>query len=502
MDQFSLTRRQAVAALGVAAIMPDAAFAKSSSFSQYDGLGLAELVRRKETSPAELLSWAIANAERVNPKINCLAHTHYDEARAQIAAGLALGAFQGVPFIIKDLGIELAGTVTSAGSLAFKDHMATVDSELVARYKRAGLVIFAKSTSPELGLAFTTESKAYGLTRNPWNLDLSAGGSSGGAAAAVAGGIVPMAHASDGGGSIRVPASCTGLFGLKPSRGRMPMGPTATERWLGLATAHALTRSVRDSAALLDATCGMEPGSRYSAPPPPGGSFLKELDRTPGKLRIALVLTPPSGVPIDPECLAAARATARLCESLGHHVEEASLALDADAMSHGFLAVLMTSVAQALRDRGADRGIPVTAEEVEAVTWVYANEGRKATALMLADGNMAFQSAAIAAANFLTRFDVMLSPTLAKLPAPLGTLGLSPVDLEAYGRAAVAFSPFTAVANMTGQPSISVPLHWTAGGLPVGTMFTGRYGEEAALLRLAAQLEKAQPWAHKRPLLG
>ncbi len=483
-------------------VMPEAAFTGISSFSEYDGMGLADLVRRQQASPNELLSWAIANAEAVNPKINCLAHTHYEEARAQIAAGLPAGAFQGVPFIIKDLGVELAGTVTSAGSLAFKDHRTAADSELVARYKRAGLVIFAKSTSPELGLTFTTESKAFGLTRNPWDPERSAGGSSGGAAAAVAGGIVPMAHASDGGGSIRVPASCTALFGLKPSRGRMPLGPPVTERWLGMATAHAVTRSVRDSAALLDATCGIEPGSRYSAPPPPGGSFLRELDRAPGTLRIALMLTAPTGTAIDAECIAAARASARLCESLGHHVEEAAPALDAQALSDGFLAVIVTSVAQALREWGAERGKPVSPEELETVTWIYAEQGRTAGGLAIADGNTAFQVAATAVAEFQSRYDVLLSPTLARVPAKLGTLGLSPVDLTAWGREMSSYSPFTALANMTGQPSMSVPLHWTPAGLPIGTMFTGRYGEEALLLRLAAQLEQAQPWAYKRPVAG
>ena len=479
-----------------------AAFAKQSSLSQYDGLGLADLVRRREISPAELLGWALANAEAINPKINCLAHIHPDEARSQINAGIAPGTFHGVPFIVKDLGMELSGTVTSSGSLAFKNYIAAVDSELVARYKRAGLVIFAKSTSPELGLAYTTESKAFGLTRNPWNLGRSAGGSSGGAAAAVAGGIVPMAHASDGGGSIRVPASCCGLFGLKPSRGRMPQGPAVTERWLGMSTAHAITRSVRDSAALLDATCGMEPGSRYCAPLPPSGGFLSDLARPLDKLRIALALTAPTGLPLDSECLAAARAAARLCESLGHHVEEASPALDMAALGSGFLTVIMSSVAQALRDFGNERGTPITPEEVETVTWIYAERGRQASALMMADANVAFQAAAKTMADLLTRYDVLLSPTLAKPPAKLGVLGLSPVDLAAYAGEALSYSPYTAIANMTGQPSMSVPLHWSADGLPIGTMFTGRYGDEATLLRLAAQLEKAQPWAQKRPALG
>jgi amidase len=473
---------------------------KPTSYSQCDGLGLAELVRRKDASPGELLDWAIANVAAINPKLNCIAHTHYDEARAQIAAGLAPGAFHGVPFIIKDLGVELAGTVTSAGSRAFSDRVAPCDSELVSRYKRAGLVIFAKSTSPELGLTFTTESKAFGATRNPWNLQRSAGGSSGGAAAAVAGDIVPMAHASDGGGSIRVPASCTGLFGLKPSRGRMPCGPTVTERWFGLATSHAVTRSVRDSAALLDATWGIESGSRYSAPPPKE-SFLAEMNRPPTKLRIAVMLTSWSGSPLDPECQAAAHAAARLCESLGHHVDEASPTIDATALNRGFATVIVTSVAQTLRDRGSERGTPVAPEEIETVTRIYADQGRKATALMLADANVAFQIAAHSMANFLAQFDLLLTPTLAKPPAPLGILGLSPADLGAYAQEVASYSPFTALANMTGQPSMSVPLHWSAEGLPIGAMFTARYGEDAKLLRLATQLEMAQPWMHKRPML-
>ncbi len=472
-----------------------------TSYSQCDGLGLAELVRRKDASPEELLDWAIANAATINPQLNCIAHTHYDEARAQIGAGLSPGLFHGVPFIVKDLGIDLAGTITSAGSRAFSDRRATCDSELASRYKRAGLVIFAKSTSPELGLTYTTESKAFGATRNPWNLQRSAGGSSGGAAAAVAGGIVPMAHASDGGGSIRVPASCTGLFGLKPSRGRMPSGPPVTERWLGLATSHAVTRSVRDSAALLDATWGIESGSRYSAPPPEE-SFLAEMNRPPRKLRIALMLKTWSGSPVDPECQAAARAAAHLCESLGHHVDEASPAIDAAALNRGFATVIATSVAQALRDRGSERGMPVSAEEIEIVTRICAEQGHKATALMLADANVAFQIAAACMANFLARYDLLLTPTLAKLPAPLGILGLSPADLGLYAQELASYSPFTALANMTGQPAMSVPLHWSADGLPVGTMFTARYGEEAMLLRLAAQLETAQPWMAKRPVIA
>jgi amidase len=471
-----------------------------SAFSDYDALGLAELVRRGETHADELLGWAIDNLETVNPRLNCIAHSHYDEARAQIRAGLAPGAFRGVPFIVKDLGISLGGTVTSCGSLAFRDYRPSVDSELTARYKRAGLVIFGKSTTPELGLAYTTESKAFGLTRNPWNLDYSAGGSSGGAAAAVAAGIIPMAHASDGGGSIRVPASCTGLFGLKPSRGRMPCGPRTTERWLGLSISHAVTVSVRDSAALLDATCGIEAGSRYSAPAPPAGGYLAALERPPRALRIALMLDSPTGSPVDPACLAAARQAASLCESLGHRVEEASPKLEVQAMTEGFLGVISVMTAQSLRDRGADRGSPVSPEELETVTRIFWQQGQEASGLAIADANIAFQAAAIVMADFLSGFDVLLTPALARPPARLGTLALSPLDLAAYTREVSTYSPFTTLANMTGQPSMSVPLHWTANGLPVGALFTGRYGDEASLFSLAAELERAQPWAGKRAL--
>jgi Asp-tRNA(Asn)/Glu-tRNA(Gln) amidotransferase A subunit family amidase len=477
--------------------MPGTAFARSTSYSGYDALGLAELVRRKEVSPAELLAWALANLEELDPRLNCIAHRHEEHARAQIAAGLPDGPFRGVPFLLKDLGVELSGTITSSGSRAFRDGpIAAQDSELVARYKRAGLVIFGKTTTPELGLTYTTESKAFGLTRNPFDLDRTTGGSSGGSAAAVAAGIVPMAHASDGGGSIRVPAACTGLFGLKPSRGRMPMGPGATERWLGLVTAHALTVRVRDSAALLDATAGPERGSRYGAPPPRHGSFLAELERPRSPLRIGCVLAP-TGVAVDPECSAAARAAARLCESLGHRTEEVSLALETPALNQGLLVVIQTVVAQALRDQGLARGRPVGREEVETITWGHAEAGAKLPALALVDANDAFQRAAISVAQLQERFDVLLSPTLAKPPIALGLLSLSPGDLSVFRREMAGFSPFTALANVTGQPSMSVPLGMSSSGLPIGIMFSARHGEEGLLLGLARQLEQAQPWARR-----
>jgi Asp-tRNA(Asn)/Glu-tRNA(Gln) amidotransferase A subunit family amidase len=255
---------------------------------------------------------------------------------------------------------------------------------------------------------------------------------------------------------------------------------------------------VRDSAALLDATCGAESGSRYTAPAPPAGGYLRELDSPPRLLRIALMLASPIGSPVDPACAAAALHAAKLCESLGHRVEEAAPGLDTEAMASGFMAVIAASTAQALRDRAVARGAPVLPEELETVTSIYLEQGRRATALALADANSAFQRAAIAMARFLSEFDLLLAPGLARPPAKLGTLGLSPADLDEYRREVTTYSPFTALANMTGQPSMSVPLYWTSDGLPLGALFTARYGEEAALLRLAAQLEAAQPWARKR----
>jgi amidase len=492
----------ALAAMPAAIVVADFEARVGTSFADYDGLGLADLVRRKQASATELLDWAIARAEVVNPVINCLAFRHYEQAKAQIKAGLPAGAFSGVPFVLKDLNIMLAGTITSNGSLAFKDRVASFDSELVKRYKQAGLVIFSKMTSPEFGLGATTESKAFGQTRNPWNLERVAGGSSGGSAAAVAAGIVPMAQGSDGGGSLRIPASCNGLFGLKPSRGRIPTGPALTEGWFGLSVRHAITRTVRDSAALMDISCGMEPGSRYTAPPTPAGSFVAETRQHPGRLHVALMLSDSTGLPLDAECVTAARSAASLCESLGHHVEEAAPMIDTEALRSGFITVVASAIAQMLRDRGVERGTPVSQLELDAVPWWFYEQGQRFSALMLTDANAAFQRAAVAVARFMSRFDVILSPTLAKPPVKLGTLNNASADAPALRRCVAAFSPFTLIANCTGQPAMSLPLHWTADGLPVGVMFMARYGDEATLFRLAAQFEQARPWAQWRPVFG
>src|SRR5215813_13280133 len=348
-------------------------------FDTYDGLGLAELIRRRDATPAEVLEAAIARIEARNPALNAIVTRLYDAARAAVKAGLPNGPFAGVPYALKDLGALYTGAVTSYGSRLFADNRADHDSELTLRLKRAGLVILGKTNTPEMGLAPSTEPRRFGPTRNPWNLDYSAGGSSGGAAAAVAAGILPMAHATDGGGSIRIPASACGLFGLKPTRARNPMGPDAGEGWGGASIGHAVTRSVRDSAALLDATSGPDVGDPYWAPPP-AGPFLAEVGRDPGRLRIALTLTPWISGPVDPECAEAALAAARLCASLGHTVEEARPTIDEAAWRHATRVIVAANIAYNLEARAAALGRPLAETDVERMTWDRVRDARGMTA--------------------------------------------------------------------------------------------------------------------------
>ncbi|HZF41662.1 MAG TPA: amidase [Blastocatellia bacterium] len=469
-----------------------------SEYDKYDALGLAGLIAKKEITPAELLNAVRRRVEAINPKINAFSHFFFDKAEEQIKNGLGPGPFHGVPFALKDLGQYLKGTITSAGGRVWKDQVADYDSTLVTRYKQAGLVIFGKTTSPELGLTTTTESVLYGQTRNPWNLERTSGGSSGGASSAVASRILPMAHASDGGGSIRIPASCCGLFGLKPTRGRAPMGPGQFEGWNGLSAPHAVTISVRDSAALLDVSSGAELGAPYY-PPPEQRPFLLEVGADPGKLRIALIADSPVCTPVDPECKKAATEAAKLCEDLGHKVEEAKWPIDAEVMRGAFLIIVNVSVARALDDAATPLGRPVTDQDVEPVTWAMAQNGRNISSVAYSSAIATLHQIGFTMAKFQQAHDVILNPTLGKPPAPLGVLSLSPTDMRTFMKEITEFSPFTAVYNVTGQPSMSAPLHWTPDGLPVGVMFSARFGDEATLFRLAAQLEKAKPWAGQRP---
>jgi len=488
-DRRDLTESADVASAGLAA-----------EYDKYDALGLAELIARKQITPLELLGAVRQRVESLNPKLNAFCHLFFDKAEAQIEQGLTAGPFHGVPFALKDLGQFMRGTITSVGSRVWKDSVADFDSTLVTRYKQAGLVIFGKTNSPELGLTMTTESVLYGKTRNPWNLDRTSGGSSGGAAAVVASRILPAAHASDGGGSIRIPASCCGLFGLKPTRGRVPMGPTQFEGWNGFSCHHVVTMSVRDSAAILDATAGAELGSPFFSPQP-AQSFLKEARTAPGKLRIALIVDTPGGTPLDQQCRQAAIETAKLCESLGHIVEEQRLPVENDVMRQAFLNVLNVSVARAIDDGAKKLGRAVTEKDVEPVTWEISQQGLKVDVIAYSRAIATAHQIGLTMARFHENYDVILNPTLAKPPALLGVLSLSPDDIQQFNREITEFSPYTALYNVTGQPSMSVPLHSTEDGLPVGVMFSARFGDEATLFRLASQLEKASPWADRKPAI-
>ena len=467
-------------------------------YEDCDALTLAERVRSGETEPHQILEAAWARLEARNPKLNAVVIPMRDEARASLAAPLPEGPLRGVPFLLKDLNAHYAGVRTTNGCALFADDVPDHDAEITARYRAAGLVVFGKSASPEFGLTTTTESRLFGVTHNPWNAGHTAGGSSGGAAAAVAAGILPAAHASDGGGSIRIPASCCGLFGLKPTRARNPSGPDAGEGWSGMSTAHAVTRSVRDSAALLDVIEGAESGAPYWAPPPER-PFLDELGRDPGRLRIALQTTTFNGAPTDPECAEAARDVAALCESLGHDVEEATLAVDATSLGKAAGTIIAANLVATLEDRAEALGRVLEEKDVENHTWPLVELGRGASAADYARGVRTIHRVGREVATFLARYDVLLTPTMAVPPLPIGALSLSNPDRRSYVASLLRTTGFTQLFNAAGNPAMSVPLAWSASGLPIGLQFAGRFGDEATLLRLAAQLEDARPWFDRRP---
>ena len=472
----------------------------AEQFENYDGLGLAELIRTKEVTPEDVLAATLERIDARNPAINAVVTRMDDHARAALRAGLPDGPFKGVPYLLKDLGALYTGVVTSFGSKLYSDFVPDHDSEIVTRMKRAGLVIVGKSNTPEMGIAPSTEPRVHGPTRNPWNLGYSAGGSSGGAAAAVAAGMLPIAHATDGGGSIRIPASACGMFGLKPTRARNPMGPDAGEGWSGASIGHAVTWSVRDSAALLDATAGPDVGDPYWAPPP-ARPFLQEVGRDPGRLRIALTTKPWIDGPVDPECAEAAQAAARLCASLGHDIEEGRPQIDEAAWGQASRTIVVASVAFTLEMRAAALRRPLSQDDVERITWERVQEARAFSAADYARAVHTVHRTGRAVARFLERYDALITPTMAKPPHPLGVLSLSNPDSAAFLAARTASVGFTALFNSSGHPAMSVPLAMSKNGLPLGVQFVGRFGDEATLFRLASQLEAAQPWKDRRPRL-
>ncbi|MCH2171790.1 amidase [Myxococcota bacterium] len=471
-----------------------------NEYESYDALGLAELVRNGEISPNEILDEALARMDALNPTLNAIVIPMQEQARASIQNGLPEGPLRGVPFLLKDLAVLYAGVPTTHGCRLFSDHVPDHDSEIVIRYKRAGLVIFGKSASPEFGLTTTTESTLFGQTRNPWNLEHVAGGSSGGAAAAVAAGILPGAHASDGGGSIRIPAACCGLFGLKPSRGRIPFGPDVGEGWSGMSTMHAVTRSVRDNAVLLDAVEGPDVGAPYQAKPKER-PYLEEMDRDPGRLRIALIGETFNGLPTHPDCQAAVRDAALLCESLGHEVEEAQLSVDRQALGTSGQAIMGGNVASLLDDRAATLGRELTPDDVEPFTWVTTEGARQRSALDYARAIREIHAVGRKVERFLTDYDMILTPTMGAPPEKLGVPSLSNPDTKQLVTALLTSVGYTQLFNASGHPAMSIPLYWNEAGLPIGIQFAARLGDEGGLLRLAAQLERARPWADRRPEL-
>jgi amidase len=471
-------------------------------FEEYrrcDAVALAGLIARREVSAREVLDAAIARAEAVNPKINAIVHKQYERAGRVIDSGLPAGSLAGVPFLLKDLAAFDAGEPARFGSSLFADFVADHDSAYTTRCKRAGLVIMGRSSTPEFGISPNTEPRLFGSCRNPWNLEHSAGGSSGGAAAAVAAGILPMAHATDGGGSIRIPAAQCGLLGLKPSRGRISFAPDAGEGWAGLATPHVVSRSVRDCAVMLDATAGAEPGDPYTAPPPER-PFGEEIVRPPGRLKIALMRKDHRGVALHPECLAAVEKAAKLCESLGHGVEEAYPDLDLRELRPHNRVLSNVNTARALTRRWQALGRAPDAMDVEAVTWAVYKSGLEITGVVYVEAIAAIHMAGRKFAALLANYDVVLSATLSAPPPKLGYFDMNG-DVDVFRKRADEYISVTPLHNATGTPAITVPLHWTADGLPVGVHFAGRYGEEATLLRLAAQLEAVQPWFDKVPHL-
>ncbi|MCO5230657.1 MAG: amidase family protein [Chitinophagales bacterium] len=489
-------------------------------YIQYDALGLAELIRKGEVSASEVLEVAILRAEQINPSLNAIVHTMYGKARERATQALPNHILAGVPFLMKDLELYLAGEPMTHGSQSMKSYIPKEDSYAVKKMKNIGLNIFGKTNTPEFGITPFTEPKANGITKNPWNPAYSAGGSSGGSAAAIAAGVVPMASAGDGGGSIRIPASACGLFGIKPSRGRISLGPGNGEAWSGLVSSFALSRTVRDSAALLDALIGAEPGDPFIFQAPEN-SFLSEVSRDPQKLRIAYSTQHPFGQSVDADCLDAIQQTVKLLKSLGHEVEEIPLPYEEALLTKTFF-MLMADVAADLDILGEMRGREIQKNEVELTTWLLNILGRTYSARDFAYSRKQWNTISRRFGQIHQTYDLWLCPTLAQAPIKNGALQSSAIEefvlkiaikaglvpyfkgtkiIDTIAKRTLGYIPYTPIANMTGQPSMNIPLYWNKDNLPIGVMFTAKMGDEATLFRLAGQLENAQPWKNRRPQL-
>jgi amidase len=488
-------------------------------YDRYDALGIAELIRKKEATPEELCEEAIARIEKINPRINAVIYRMFEIGRKTARSNLPHGPFSGVPFLIKDLLTSHAGAPLTMGCKAFRNFIPSFDSELMKRYKAAGVVVLGKTNTPEFGLMGITEPELHGPTRNPWNLEHTPGGSSGGSAAAVASGMAPMASGGDGGGSIRIPASFCGLFGLKPSRGRTPTGPEYGAIWQGAAVEHVITRSVRDSAAMLDAIQGPDAGAPYIIQKPER-PYLDEVNRPTGALRIGFTRKSPLNMGVHAECVEAVEKAARLLEGLGHAVEEAEPAIDGIGLARSYFTMCYGEIAADIAQMGTALGRKPSRADVEAATWLLNLLGKAFTAGEFVLAIRQWNTFSRQMGLFHEKYDLYLTPTTAYPPVRIGELKPGPADEKAMkiinilglgkmvrwsGMAEkiaimnLAKTPYTQLANLTGQPAMSLPLHWTKDGMPCGVQFIARFGDEASLFRLAGQLEQAQPWFDKRP---
>ena len=483
---------------------------KQSEYLSYDATALADLIRRGEVTSQEVVAAAIERANTVNGKLNAICQPQFSEAKVQSFP--ADGPFAGVPLLLKDLAQEQAGYPCTYGSRAYRDHVPAQDSEFVRRARKGGLVFLGRTATPEFGLKAVTESELWGPTRNPWDLSRTPGGSSGGSGAAVAAGIVPMAGANDGGGSIRIPAAYNGLFGLKPSRGRISPGPNVGEAWTGASADHVVTRTVRDSAAMLDILAGPASGDpfRILEPETP---WLKAMQQSPGKLKIGVFTASPYGTDVAPECVAAVEETARLLEGMGHEVEYARPEFDGLALARCYLSLYFGEVS--VMAQRAKEHYGATDKELELDTRLLAMLGNTMPLPDYVARRQQWNDFSRALGAYFDRFDLYLCPTAGQLPAKIGELD-TPAHLKVAAKLMLALkagklvhrsgqvgqiameslarTPFTQLGNLTGTPAMSVPMHWTQSGLPVGVQFGAAHGGEARLLQLAAQLEEANPW--------
>jgi len=489
-----------------------------AEYTKYDGLGLAELVRRKKVSPAELVEEAISRIETHNPKINAVVLKMYERAREKAKATLPDGPFMGVPFMIKDLHATLEGVPTSHGNKLWKNVPASITTELAKRWEASGVIVVGKTNAPEFGLTPYTESDTLGAARNPWDTSRTPGGSSGGSGAAVAARMVPLASGSDGGGSIRIPSAACGIFGLKPTRGRTPTGPIIGESWNGFDIEHVITRSVRDSAAMLDATKGQDVGAPYIIPDV--GPFLREVEKKPGKLKIAYSTKPMLGKNVHPDCVKGVEETTALLRGLGHEVIEDAPVIDGEEYSLQFLTIVAGQIRADIEEAAAMAGKKVSMDDFDITSF---GTGLFGTILKASDYVRALrylQSKSRDIGRFFEKHDVLLTPVLNQPAVKIGSLKPSASEqtqLKVIARTGATwvldamnvikpiaaqtfeFVPWTPVFNVTGQPAMSVPLHWNAEGLPIGMHFVGKWGDEATLFRLAGQLEKEKPWFDRAP---